>query len=208
MTMTLSEVLRKSETRMIDLHPYVRYLTIQLITESYVAGVPIIITQGFRSIAYQDALYAQGRTVPGQIVTKAKGGRSFHCYGLAVDFALLLPDGKSPSWDTVRDGDSDGHKDWYEVAAIGKKIGFEWGGDWDRFIDLPHFQYTFGLTIDELQQKKKTPTLAPEAANKIISEELGPAWKVAKEKGDPITMEKTHKLANELRVASGQEPQK
>jgi len=80
------------------------------------------------------------------------GGRSFHNYGLAVDFALLMPDGKNVSWDTVRDGNKNGHRDWFEVASIGKKPGFERGGDWERFIDMPHFQMTFGVTIDQCQR--------------------------------------------------------
>ncbi|WP_305953442.1 M15 family metallopeptidase [Paenibacillus sp. P32E] len=67
----------------------------------------IVITQGLRTIAEQDALYAQGRTKPGQIVTNARGRTSYHNFGLAVDFALLLPNGSSVSWDTARDGDGD-----------------------------------------------------------------------------------------------------
>ena len=149
---TLQTVRSKSARRLEGLHPVVKQKAEQLIERSFSAGVPILITQGFRSIEYQNELYAQGRSKPGKIVTNAKGGRSFHNYGLAVDFALLLPDGMNVSWDTARDGDRDGQRDWYEVAAIGKKLGFEWGGDWERFIDMPHLQMTFGLTIDQCQR--------------------------------------------------------
>jgi peptidoglycan LD-endopeptidase CwlK len=143
----------KSDKRLVGLHPVVKQRAELLIYAAYNAGVPTVITQGFRSFEYQNQLYAQGRFGnPGPIVTNAKGGRSFHNYGLAIDFALLLPDGKSVSWDTVRDGDRDGQRDWFEVAAIGKKLGFEWGGDWERFIDMPHLQLTFGLTIDQCQR--------------------------------------------------------
>lgn len=45
-------------------------------------------TQTLRSSAKQTALYAQGRTTPGPIVTWAEGGRSYHNYGLAVDIWL------------------------------------------------------------------------------------------------------------------------
>lgn len=217
--LTLSDVLRKSENRLIGLHSLVRYMAIRLVAESFEAGVPIIITQGFRGIEYQNQLFSQGRKLvngewqvvdKSKIVTNAKGGRSFHNYGLAVDFALLLPNGATASWDTRRDGDSDGHKDWYEVADIGKRIfqspHGEWGGDWDRFCDLPHFQYSFGLTIDQLQHGMKAKMTA-EAANKFIETQLQPAWKAAKEKGDQEGMAQAAKQADELRIISGQKPQ-
>ncbi|WP_445670015.1 M15 family metallopeptidase [Paenibacillus sp. FSL R10-2771] len=50
--------------------------TVALIERCYARRVNIVITQGLRTISEQDALYAQGRTKPGQIVTNAKGGTS------------------------------------------------------------------------------------------------------------------------------------
>ena len=113
-----------------------------------------------RTFAEQDALYAQGRTKPGVIVTKAKGGQSYHNYGLAIDIVLLVDkDGngtfETASWDTKSDFDGDKKSDWQEVVAIFKRYGWEWGGDW-RFVDAPHFQKTFGKSIMELQQLHKT----------------------------------------------------
>lgn len=101
-----------------------------LIQQSHARGVPIVITQGLRTIAEQNALYAQGRSKPGPIVTNAKGGTSYHNYGLAFDFALLLPNGTSLSWDINRDGDKDKTADWQEVVQEAKRLGLEWGGDW------------------------------------------------------------------------------
>ena len=113
-----------------------------------------------RTFAEQDALYAQGRTKPGAIVTKAKGGQSYHNYGLAVDIVLLVDkDGngtfETASWDTKSDFDGDKKSDWQEVVAIFKRYGWEWGGDW-RFVDAPHFQKTFGKSIVDLQTLHKT----------------------------------------------------
>lgn len=113
-----------------------------------------------RTFAEQDALYAQGRTKPGAIVTKAKGGQSYHNYGLAIDIVLLIDkDGngtfETASWDTKSDFDGDKKSDWQEVVAIFKRYGWEWGGDW-RFVDAPHFQKTFGKSIVDLQQLHKT----------------------------------------------------
>ena len=108
-----------------------------------------------RTFAEQDGLFAQGRTKPGAIVTKAKGGQSYHNYGLAIDIVLLVDKDKNgtfetASWDLKTDFVGDGKSDWQEIVAIFKRYGYEWGGDW-KFLDLPHFQKTFGKSIKELQ---------------------------------------------------------
>lgn len=107
-----------------------------------------------RTFAEQDALYAQGRSKPGNIITKAKGGQSYHNYGLAIDIVLLTDTNNNgsfnnASWDNKKDFDKDGKSDWMEIVAIFKRYGFEWGGDW-KFSDTPHFQKTFGKSINEL----------------------------------------------------------
>jgi peptidoglycan L-alanyl-D-glutamate endopeptidase CwlK len=107
-----------------------------------------------RTFAEQDALYAQGRSKPGKIVTNAKGGMSYHNYGLAIDIVLLVDrDGngtyETASWDTKGDFDKDGKSDWQEVVTIFKQYGWEWGGDW-KFVDAPHFQKTLGKSVREL----------------------------------------------------------
>jgi peptidoglycan L-alanyl-D-glutamate endopeptidase CwlK len=131
--LTLYEVKAKSATRLKGLHPVVMAAATALIERCYARGVHIIITQGLRTIAEQDALYAQGRSKPGPIVTNARGGYSYHNYGLAVDFALMLPNGTSVSWDMKRDGNDNRTADWQEVIQEAKKLGFEWGGDWTSF---------------------------------------------------------------------------
>lgn len=101
-----------------------------------------------RTFAEQGELYAQGRTKAGKIVTNAKGGMSYHNYGLALDIVLII-DGKVASWDEKTDFDKDGKADWKEVVSIFKQHGWEWGGDWG-FKDAPHFQKTFGYSVREL----------------------------------------------------------
>jgi peptidoglycan L-alanyl-D-glutamate endopeptidase CwlK len=108
-----------------------------------------------RTIAEQNALYAQGRTKPGMIVTKARGGLSMHNYGLAIDIALIHDidgdgDYDKAVWDTKTDYDGDGKSDWMEVVQIFKEYGWEWGGDWG-FKDPPHFQKKFGYSVRELR---------------------------------------------------------
>jgi peptidoglycan L-alanyl-D-glutamate endopeptidase CwlK len=164
--LTLDQVKSKSAARLKGLHPAVLAAANALIERTYARGVPILITQGLRTKAEQNALFAKGRTqeqlnavglshVTAQPkeakVTNAIGGTSYHNYGLAIDFALLLPNGSSVSWDTSRDDDDDKVSDWMEVVDEANKLGFEWGGDWTSFKDLPHLQMTFGLTIKQLQ---------------------------------------------------------
>jgi len=108
-----------------------------------------------RTFAEQDALYAQGRTKAGSIVTNARGGSSYHNFGLAIDIVLLVDKDKNgtfetASWDLKTDFDGDGKSDWQVIVAIFKRYGYEWGGDW-KFNDAPHFQKTFGKSVAELQ---------------------------------------------------------
>ncbi|AIQ49508.1 hypothetical protein R70723_29200 [Paenibacillus sp. FSL R7-0273] len=173
--LTLAQIKAKSAARLKGLHPVVSAAADKLIERCYTCGVPVLITQGLRTFSEQDRLYAQGRTSAGNIVTNARGGYSFHNYGLAVDFALLLPDGSSASWDMKRDGDRDGTADWQEVVQQAKALGFEWGGDWSSFKDYPHFQMSFGLTIANLLAGAQPAPSAVDAVCKLIitEEETG-----------------------------------
>ena len=101
-------------------------------------------THTLRTFAEQNALY---NTKPQ--VTKAKGGQSYHNYGLAIDIVLIIDkDGngsyETASWDVKTDFDGDGKADWMEIVAIFKRYGWEWGGDW-KFYDAPHFQKTLDI---------------------------------------------------------------
>ncbi|OME59494.1 M15 family metallopeptidase [Paenibacillus odorifer] len=173
--LTLDQVKSKSSARLIGLHPIVLAAATVLIERCYARGVPIVITQGLRTIAEQDALYAQGRAKPGSIVTNAKGGYSYHNFGLAVDFALLLPNGSSVSWDMNRDYNGNNIKDWIEVVEEAKKLGFDWGGDWTSFKDYPHFQMVFGLTLTQLRAGSKPSETAMAKASAIIDRLKGEA---------------------------------
>ncbi|WP_394120778.1 M15 family metallopeptidase [Planococcus donghaensis] len=134
-----------------SLHPIVEEKRDLLVARAAEIGIDILITDGYRSPEEQDGLHRQGRSASGSIVTHAEGGESYHNYGLAIDYALRLDDG-SVVWDITRDDNDNGERDWFEVAAIGKSLGFDWGGDWQRFKDYPHLEMTFGLSIRELQQ--------------------------------------------------------
>jgi peptidoglycan L-alanyl-D-glutamate endopeptidase CwlK len=106
------------------------------------AGIDLLVTSTYRDNESQNALYAQGRTKPGKIVTNAKAGQSWHNYRCAVDVVPIVA-GK-PRWD-VKD------EVWQKVGKLGKEAGLEWAGDWKRFKEYHHFQYTNGLTLAQLQ---------------------------------------------------------
>ena len=122
------------------LHPEIREQAAQFVNRvEQELGIQLRITSGFRSFAEQDALYAQGRTRPGDVVTNARGGQSNHNYGLAFDVVEVNPNG-TVNWNT----------DWSAIGRVGQSMGFEWGGAWTSFVDRPHFQMTFGLSTSQL----------------------------------------------------------
>ena len=131
-----------TQKRIDKLHPIVRDEVKKIIAECDAAltgKAKIRITQGLRTFDEQAQLYAIGRTKAGKKVTNAKAGQSIHNYGLAVDMCLII-DGKTASWDTAKDWDDDKIADWYECVKIFAKHGWEWGGNWKTFKDLPHFE--------------------------------------------------------------------
>ena len=142
-----------SLTRIEKLHPKVRNEVKQIYNKVLERNVTIRFTDTLRTFQEQEALYAKGRTKPGKIITNAKAGESYHNYGLAIDFCLLLNDGKEVSWDRNLDMDEDNQKDWNEVVAVFKHYGWEWGGDWNNFKDYPHFQKTYGFSTSQLLTK-------------------------------------------------------
>ena len=128
--------------RIEKLHPIVRSEIKKIIEEcdnALTGRARVRITQGLRTFKDQDDLYSLGRTKPGKKVTNAKAGQSIHNYGLAVDICLII-DGKTASWNTAKDWDSDKVADWYECVKIFGKHGWDWGGNWKTFKDLPHFE--------------------------------------------------------------------
>jgi len=143
-----AKVDKASYDRIAKLHPKISAEVLHLVKQCQKNNVRIRVVQGLRTFAEQDALYAQGRTKPGPIVTKAKGGLSNHNYGLSFDFCLLNADG-SISWSQMQDADADGIKDWMEVVNVFKKNGYDWGGLW-KFKDNPHIEKTFGHSIRTL----------------------------------------------------------
>lgn len=127
-----------------DLLPQVAAKAYQLLHLSEEAGIPLIVTSTYRDFDSQGRLYAQGRNLPGKIITRAKPGMSWHNWRRAFDIVPII-NGKA-RWGTL--GTDREH--WLKVGAMGESIGLEWGGNWESIKDMPHFQLTEGLTLASL----------------------------------------------------------
>lgn len=115
-----------------QLHPRLQKKIIEFQEKCKAQGLKIGIGECLRTVAEQDALYAQGRIKPGKKVTNSRGSSysSMHQWGVAFD--IYRADGKGAYYD--KDGFFAG------VGEIGESIGLEWGGRWRSIVDTPHFQ--------------------------------------------------------------------
>jgi peptidoglycan L-alanyl-D-glutamate endopeptidase CwlK len=110
-----------------------------------------VATSGLRTYAEQETLYAQGRTAPGRIITRARGGQSLHNFGVAVDFApdMSPAPGLQPSWEA---------KDLQVLHDEAVKLGLESGLSWPNFKDPPHIQLPHeskGIKLTDLDRAYK-----------------------------------------------------
>jgi peptidoglycan L-alanyl-D-glutamate endopeptidase CwlK len=128
-----------------DLHPYVAKLCRAFVAACKKDGIDILITSTWRDNESQNALYAQGRTKPGKIVTNARAGSSFHNYKLAFDFVPIV-NGKA-QWNDLAT--------FKRAGAIGERLGLDWAGRWVSFKELAHLQWTGGLSLAQLRAGKK-----------------------------------------------------
>ena len=132
-----------------DLLPAVRAKAKDFLAACSAQGIDVLVTSTYRDNESQDQLYAQGRTKPGKVVTKARGGQSWHNYKCAFD-VVPLRNGK-PVWEST-------DPVWQVIGKIGESCGLEWAGRWLNFREFPHFQYTGGHTLAELASGKVTIT--------------------------------------------------
>lgn len=118
-----------SEKVIATLLPEVQPMARALVQKAALNGIRIKVISGFRTYAEQDALYAQGRTTPGKIVTNAKAGYSNHNFGIAFDVGVF--EGNKYLDDSPK---------YKAVGVLGTDLGLEWGGNWKTIADQPHFQ--------------------------------------------------------------------
>jgi peptidoglycan LD-endopeptidase CwlK len=139
-----------SEKRLASIYPVLAHKIKQIAAQLEDEGILIRVTQALRTIEEQDALYAQGRTAPGSIVTNCPGGHSYHNFGLAVDCVPSVPgDSYIPDWNAE-------HPTWKRMEELGAALGLTVGAQWRSFPDAPHFQLTgkfpVGQPNDELRR--------------------------------------------------------
>lgn len=132
----------RSEKVIATLLPEVQPIARTLVQKAAASGITIRIISGLRTYEEQNALYAQGRTAPGNIVTNARGGYSNHNFGIAFDVGVFernkyLPD--SPKYKAV--------------GALGMDLGLEWGGNWKTIVDQAHFQLRPAWAADLTQRQ-------------------------------------------------------
>lgn len=125
-----------SSPKLSKVHPELASKVITLLATMAALGHPMVVTDGFRTLEQQRALWRQGRSTPGKIVTHADGltNRSNHQarsdgLGHAVDCCFVV--NNKPSWDS--------HLPWIEYGKQAKLLGLKWGGDWSK-PDLPHIE--------------------------------------------------------------------
>jgi len=100
-------------------------------------GIDLLVVQAYRSLGEQAAIYAQGRTAPGKVVTNARPGFSWHNFGRAYDVAVVI-EGRL-LWQGA---------EYSRAGKIGKSLGLVWGGDFKGVRgDLGHFEYHPGLSL-------------------------------------------------------------
>ena len=94
-------------------------------------GINVKIISGTRTYEEQNKLYRQGRYGnSGKIVTRARGGRSNHNFGIAWDIGIFTASG----------GYSRSKKKYVAASKFGLSKNLEWGGHWKSFPDPPHYQ--------------------------------------------------------------------
>jgi len=130
----------------LELHPTLQRGATELIRRARAIGLPVGISSTYRDAEYQDYLYEQGRSRPGTIVTNARAGESVHNYRLAFDIFKNIKGSE--------------YNDLAFFEAVGKlwiDMGGSWGGSWSGFIDRPHFEFTNGITVHQMQSGSRMP---------------------------------------------------
>jgi peptidoglycan L-alanyl-D-glutamate endopeptidase CwlK len=100
------------------------------------------ILSGTRTYDEQDALFKKRPKV-----TNARGGQSNHNFGIAWDVGIF-DDGKYYEGNTKKED-----KAYVDLGAFikSKVLDLEWGGDWTRFVDKPHYQLATGKSVAQVR---------------------------------------------------------
>ena len=137
------------------LHPALQRGLVELRKRMTQAGFSQVgVSSTYRDGVHQDWLFEQGRSRPGAIVTNARAGQSWHNHqvvngnpqGLAFDI-----------FQNIRGQEWNNPQFFATAGRIWIEMGGEWGGSWTSFPDRPHFQFTGGLSLRDLQNGRRLP---------------------------------------------------
>ena len=145
----------RSKTNLKTLHPEVQDRFESFLVEAQALaetkGLEYKVICGTRSWEEQAKIYAQGRTAPGKIVTKAPPGNSMHNFGLAIDCGVFRGgkylDESDPKTASAM------HK---AASKLAKEHGIRWGGNFKSIVDEPHYELDTPLRLSQLRDRKKS----------------------------------------------------
>lgn len=169
---TLAEISNRTLKTIATLEANFQRRVRQWLDEMVQTGIRPLIYCGFRSFQEQSALYAQGRTKAGKIVTKAKPGESYHNYGLAFDWVPMKPTSKDKSLLTADWGDDTAFKvgeqcgHTFELAAISWETGHLQDGRYKSWRDIPGNPNTRDSQAPT-KQVGKSSRLLPSTSRKV-----------------------------------------
>jgi D-alanyl-D-alanine carboxypeptidase len=136
---------RGSMTMIADLqalHPYFRDQITELIRICKSKGIELAIVESFRTSSKQNEYKSMGKKY-----TRSKGGRSKHQYGLAIDVVPIVD--SAAQWHNKAL--------WKKIGVVGEQLGLRWGGRWRHLYDPGHFEWTGGLTLEQLANGELPP---------------------------------------------------
>lgn len=120
--------------RLEDLHPAFLPVARAVLEDAQkrVGDSIVRVVQTFRSVADQAAAKAAG---------KSKVSLGWHQFGLALDVAIITPEGAY-----ITDGNDTRYA---LVGAAAMDHGCIWGGNWIHFKDAAHVEWHPGFTLDQ-----------------------------------------------------------
>lgn len=141
-----------SEERLKTLTPDTQIALSQLLSFAEMFGYQPQVRSALRTCAQQNAIYAQGRTKPGPIVSGARGCMSWHVLGRAADLNL---------------GEGTTREDYEFLGEEWERMGGVWGGRFSNIDDPGHYEWHPGVTIEEVCPN-------PDRCREVVESEFAP----------------------------------
>jgi peptidoglycan LD-endopeptidase CwlK len=144
----------RSEARIMTLQPNAQRKVREFLAAAQALPFTYKILSGTRTYSEQDELFAKGRTAPGPRVTNAGGGESNHNFGIAWDVGIFSG-GKYLTGANAEENQAYIDLGNHILASV---AGLEWGGNWQGFVDRPHYQLDTRQTVATVRQRFENGT--------------------------------------------------